>query len=90
MYIKLRKALYGCLKSALLFYKKLLGNLTSIRFKTNKYDPCVANATVTGKQMTVCWHVGDLKISHMEDEMIIKLIKWPETKYGKMKLSRGA
>ena len=54
MYVKLRKALYRCLKSALLFYKKLLGGLKSIGFKVNRYDPCIANAMINGKQMTVC------------------------------------
>ena len=64
LYVQLKKALYGCLKSALLFYEKLLGDLKSIGFKVNRYNPCVANAMVNGKQMTVCWHVDDIKITH--------------------------
>eukprot|EP00957_Ditylum_brightwellii_P101280 7717577-Ditylum_brightwellii.AAC.2 len=43
LYVKLRKALYGCLKSALLFYNKLVGDLQDLGFKVNPYDPCVAN-----------------------------------------------
>jgi hypothetical protein len=39
LYVKLQKALYGCLRSALLFYEKLLRDLTSQGFKINQYDP---------------------------------------------------
>ncbi len=43
LYVKLHKALYGLLKSALLFYKKLSGDLKNYGFTINPYDPCVAN-----------------------------------------------
>jgi hypothetical protein len=41
MYVKLQKALYGCLRSALLFYLKLLKDLEGHGFKLNPYNPCV-------------------------------------------------
>jgi hypothetical protein len=43
LYDKMQKAIYGLFRSALLFYKKLVADLESIRFKLNPYDPCVAN-----------------------------------------------
>ena len=61
IYIWLQKSLYCCLKSALLFYKKLVGDLEAYGFKINPYDPCVVNKMIGGKQLTVCWHVDDLK-----------------------------
>jgi hypothetical protein len=60
--IKMPKALYGLLMSALLFYRKLVGDLKSNGFVLNPYDPCVANKVINGKQMTVCWHVSDLNM----------------------------
>ena len=33
LYVRLQKALYGCLKSALLFYEKLVGDLEAHGFK---------------------------------------------------------
>ena len=66
LYVKLTKALYGMLISAMLFYKKLRENLEGKGLEVNPYDPCVANKLVNGSQMTVCWHVDDLKISHIE------------------------
>jgi hypothetical protein len=52
MYVLLQKALYGCLQSALLFYKKLVKDLKTKGFNLNRYDPCVANKMVRGKQFT--------------------------------------
>ena len=66
LYIKMQKAIYELLRSALLFYKKLVADLESIGFKLNPYDPCVANKEVNGTQMMVCWHVDDLKVSHVD------------------------
>ena len=48
LYFKLKKALYGLLRSALLFYKKLVSKLVEIGFELNPYDPCVANRMING------------------------------------------
>ena len=64
LYVRLSKALYGMLRAALLFYKRLRSDLENMGFKINPYDPCVANKLVSGHQMTICWHIGDLKVSH--------------------------
>ena len=52
------------LKSALLFYQKLKGDLEGVGFQINPYDPCVANKMIDGEQMTIIWYVDDLKASH--------------------------
>ncbi len=67
LYVKLSKAIYGLLKSALLFYKKIVANLQNYEapFVINPYDPCVANTIINGKQMTITWHVDDLKVLHV-------------------------
>ena len=74
LYVKLNKVLYGPLKSALLFYKKLCGELESMGFEVDPYDPCVANKMVKGGQMTVTWHVDELKISHKKENEVMKFI----------------
>ncbi len=63
--MKLSKDLYGLLKSALIFYKKLVTELEEMGFEINPYNPCVANCMVNRTQQTVCWHVDDLKVSHI-------------------------
>ena len=47
LYVRLKKALSGLLRSSLLFYRKLCGKLEEYGFKTNTYDPCVGNKMVT-------------------------------------------
>ena len=74
LYVKLNKVLYGLLRSALLFYNKLRGELEGMGFEVNPYDPCVANKVVSGSQMTVTWHVDDLKISHKKEDKVTKFI----------------
>ena len=56
------------MKSALIFYIKFVKNLKSIGFELNLHDPCVANKIVDGAQLTVVWHVNDLKVSHVGDQ----------------------
>ena len=81
LYVQLMNALYGTLKAALLFYKKLVNDLKSIGFIINPYDFCVANKFINGKQMTIIWHVDDLKISHVDGNEITKIIEWLKSKY---------
>ena len=89
LYVTLQKALYGCLKSALLFYRKLVGEIVEKGFELNPYDPCVANKIVNGKQMTITWHVDDLKISHVDATKVTAVIEWFKTIYGNVRVSRG-
>ena len=67
--------MYGTLQAALLFWKNLTGALQDWGFEINPYDWCVANKIVNGKQVTVVWHVDDLKISHEDDDVISELIQ---------------
>jgi hypothetical protein len=66
LYVHLQKALYKMMKSALLFYRKLISELKGMGFEVNPYDPCVVNKMVNGSQMMVRWHVDDLMISPSE------------------------
>ena len=48
LYAKANKAIYGCLKSALLFYQLFSGELKKWGFKQNPYDACTFNKLVKG------------------------------------------
>jgi len=39
-------------------------------FEFNPYDPCTANKMIDGHQMTVVFHVDDLKVSHKDSKRI--------------------
>jgi hypothetical protein len=64
------------MKSALLFYCKLVVDLHSIGFIFNPYDPCIANKMINGQQMTICWHVDNLFISHKDYQAVSNIIQW--------------
>ncbi|KAG7342125.1 reverse transcriptase RNA-dependent DNA polymerase [Nitzschia inconspicua] len=92
LYVHLIKALYGMLVSAMLFYKKLKQDLIDYGFEINPYDPCVANKIVNGKQLTITWHVDDLKVSHMQPSVVTEFMDWVKKMYGQIgevKITRG-
>ena len=76
IYVVVLKALYGMLVAALRWYIHIKGDLISIGFIFNDYDPCVANGLVNGKRQTVCFHVDDLKGSQIDPSVNTKFIKW--------------
>ena len=83
LYVELRKALYGTLKAALLFWKKLTATLKSWGFIINPYDWCVANKIINEKQCTILWHVDDLKISHCDSNIVTSVISQIEDEFGR-------
>ncbi len=82
LYLRLQKALYGMMKSALLFYRKLISELKGMGFEINPYDPCIANKMINGSQMTLRWHVDDLMISHTSNEAISQFLRALKDIYG--------
>jgi Reverse transcriptase (RNA-dependent DNA polymerase) len=83
LYVELKKALYGTMRAALLFWRLLTSKLVAMGFKINPYDWCVANKTINGKQCTILWHVDDLKISHADPGVVTDVIKQIEKEFGK-------
>jgi hypothetical protein len=83
LYVELLKALYGTLKAALLFWKLVSAKLVSWGFEINPYDWCVANKMINGKQCTILWHVDDLKISHVDNEVNTTIIGLIDAEFGK-------
>ena len=90
-------AIYGTMVAGLLYYRKFSNSLEKRGFVMNPYDPCVWNKMIKGKQMTICFHVDDCKISHVNARVINYTIAWLREEYesifingtGKMKVARG-
>ena len=70
------QAIYGMLVSAMLFYCKLTEALLSYGFELTPYDLCVANKMVNSEQLTVCWHMDDLKSSHINPKVDYEFLQW--------------
>jgi hypothetical protein len=83
LYVVLKKALYKTLRAALLFWRRLSSQLVKWGFEANPYDSCVVNKMINGKQCTILWHVDDLKISHVDPEVVTAVIDMIEGEFGK-------
>ena len=70
LYLRIRKAIYGMIESALLWYDLFVSVLKDMGFVLNPYDMCVAKKTINVKQCTVAWYVDNNKISHVEQEVV--------------------
>ena len=90
IYLKLNRALYGCIKSAMLWYNLFSETLEKMGFVINPYDSCVPNKTINGKQCTIVWYVDDLKISHMELSVIREILDVIQSKFsGELVVTTG-
>ena len=60
-------------------------------------DPCVWNKIVNRKQLTICFHIDDCKLSHASPQVLVEVIKWLQRDYesifedgsGAMKVAHG-
>ena len=72
------------LVSAMLSYHKLTKAQLSDRFEPNPYDPCVVNKMVNGEQLTICWHMHDLKSSHIDTKVNDEFLQWIKDTFGQL------
>ena len=84
IYLKLLRALYGCIESALLWYELFTSKLSTMGFSINPYDKCAANKMVNGKQCSVVWYVDDVKVSHVDRSVVKEVIKDLGDTFGKV------
>jgi hypothetical protein len=89
LYLQLKKALYGCIKSAILWYECFAGQLQKMGFELNPYDPCIANKMINGKQCTIAWYVDDCKISHVGSKQVDDILEQLEKQFGKLTITHG-
>jgi len=88
LYLRLLRALYGCLESALLWYEIYSSTLVTMGFKLNPYDLCVANKMIDGSQCTITFYVDDNKITHKSPEIVKKVISELEQHFGELTVKR--
>lgn len=91
-------AIYGTMVASLLYYNKFCNTLKRLGFKPNPYDACVYNKPIGAKQQTVCFHVDNLKASHVDPNANTKLAEELRKEYehimedgtGQMVVHRGS
>ena len=89
LYVRLIRALYGCMESALLWYQLYSEKLQQMGFKINQYEKCIANKVINGKQCTMAWYVDDNKVSHEDPEVVTQVIDEIESYWQGLTVHRG-
>jgi hypothetical protein len=74
---------YGTLLGAILFYEKLTKQLIEWGYEPNCYDDrCTFNKMVNGNQVTIQFHVDDLKMSHTDQSVMDEILYDLNNKFG--------
>ena len=81
LYVRALKAIYGCVKSALLWYNLYESTLVKQGFVVNPYGRCVANKMINGKQCTIAWYVDDNIVGHAEEKVLDELFETVESHF---------
>ena len=89
LYMKVIRAIYGCIEAALQWYIMFTGTLKKLGYKLNPYDKCVTNKTINGKQCTIAWHVDDAIESNVEQEVLNELGVQMQADFGEMDITSG-
>ena len=79
--VRILKAIYGMIESALLWYELYVNVLKGVGFELNLYDMCVSNKYINVKQCTLAWYVYDNQISYAEQSVIDNIIQKMEDKF---------
>jgi len=90
MYLRCKKALYGHIKAARLFYDDLNFTLKErLNFMQNRYDPFMYNRSDRGEKTTVRVHIDHLKISSVPKQRVLEVISQLKEVYGEITLYLG-
>ena len=74
--VQCQNAIYGIITASLLYYKNSRNSLEDEGYEFNPYYPCVANNNIKVSQMTVCFHLDDLKLINKIPKVVGKTITW--------------
>ena len=74
MYAEAKKAIYKTIEASLLFWKKLSKILEEMGYQRNKYDWCILKKIVNGKKWTILWNVDNLKMLHVDSNILSSIL----------------
>ena len=89
MIVKLKKALYGCIQSARLWYDTLRMELEKLGMVANPLDPCVFNQGNGANQVTVIVYVDDLMIMSKDRGKVESIVSALESRFKSITVKRG-
>ena len=88
-YMKVQRAIYGCIESALQWYKYFTEVLQKEGYVINPYDMCVANKEVGGKQCKIAWRIDDNIVTHDDEKVLDNVIEMISEHFGELTITKG-
>ena len=89
LYLKVIRAMYGCIEAALQWYKLFTEVLLKEGYELNPYDKCIANKKIDGSQCTIAWHVDDCMATHKKQKVLDELGLMMKKHFGEMDIESG-
>ena len=87
--VRLKKALYGCIQSAVLWYNELSSTIEGMGFKKNPYDMCSFMRTTPDDVCTILVYVDDLFIMSGNKTALKEVADTLKNKYGGITTTEG-
>ena len=87
--VRLKKALYGTLEAAKIWYEVLSNFLLSLGFVQNRKDDCVFNKMVGDVQLTTAIYVDDCKCTCKDEKALTWLADAFNSRFPGMTINRG-
>jgi hypothetical protein len=57
--------------------------VTTLGFESNPFDKCVVNKVIDGSQCTIIWHVDDLMLTHVSQDVLDQIVSELSKKFSK-------
>ena len=87
--VRLKKALYGCIQSAVLWYNELASTLEAMGFVRNPYDICSFSRIRDGSTDRILVYVDDLFITSKHEHVLTSIATTLKKKYGAVTSNMG-
>lgn len=84
-----KKALYGCVQSAVLWYRELSSTLEQLGFQKNPYDICSFTRMSNGAMVKILAYVDDLFITSRNTDALQKIADALGAKYPTVTVKTG-
>ena len=89
IYVKLQRALYGCIESARLWYDCISNILFKNGFVVNNFEKCIFNKYKNNKQITIVLYVDDVIVTASDDETVLEVLNMLKKSFGEITMKTG-
>jgi hypothetical protein len=87
--VRLKKALYGCVQSAMLWYNELTATLESMGFIRNPYDTCSFSRAQDGTHDRILVYVDDLFLTSASESRLQAIADTLQSQYSSVTYKTG-